>query len=66
MSEQMRKLRQEIERTLREEKAGVPSGVSKQIDANIEGWIEALEYVLGQIDESEKYVLGLIEVGEEE
>ena len=49
MNEQMRKLREEIEKTLKFEiemnlaHAYSPNG-------NRQGWVEALEYVLGQID----------------
>ena len=47
----MRKLREEIEQTLNEQKKTLE--VSPFIDNAyyiIEGWIEGLEYVLGQID----------------
>lgn len=44
MNEQMKKLREEIEQTLNEERRPQGRGLI------IEGWIEALEYVLGQID----------------
>ena len=56
MNEQMKKLRQEIEQTLSEEKEALES-FGDSVDAgqapgmyNCEGWIEALEYVLGRMD----------------
>ena len=56
MNEQMKKLRQEIEQTLSEEKEALES-FGDSVDAgqapgmhNCEGWVEALEYVLGRMD----------------
>ena len=48
MNEQMKELRQEIEQTLNVERQTYTDGA--ETDTNIQGWIEALEYVLGQID----------------
>ena len=50
MSEQMKELRDEIEQTLNVERQTYADGA--ETDTNIQGWIEALEYVLGQIDHS--------------
>ena len=50
MNEQMRKLREEIEQTQNEEKTRMGETASAVHRENILGWIEALEYVLGQID----------------
>lgn len=48
----MRKLREEIEQTLNEEQENLEIYMEKpnHINDNLIGWIEALEYVLGQID----------------
>ena len=48
INERMRKLREEIEQTLNVERQTYADGA--ETDTNIQGWIEALEYVLGQID----------------
>ena len=52
MNEQMRKLREEIEQTLNEEKENLEIYMEKpnHINDNLIGWIEALTYVLGRID----------------
>ena len=56
MNEQMKQLRQEIEQTLSEEKEALES-FGDSVDTgqapgmyNCEGWVEALNYVLRQID----------------
>ena len=53
MNEQMKQLREEIEKTLNDEKEALES-FGDSVDAgqapsmyNCEGWIEALDYVLG-------------------
>ena len=48
MNEQMRKLREEIEKTLKFE-IEMNANVAEP-NGNTQGWVEALEYVLGQID----------------
>jgi len=48
MNEQMKKLREEIERTLKFE-IEMNANVAEP-NGNTQGWVEALEYVLGQID----------------
>ncbi len=50
MNEQMRKLKEEIEETQKQELARLKESTSTVSDDNLMGWIEALEYVLGQID----------------
>ena len=50
MNEQMRKLKEEIEETQKQELARLKESTSTISDDNLMGWIEALEYVLGQID----------------
>jgi hypothetical protein len=53
MNEQMKKLREEIEQTLNEERRKRQWEIEDKYDDQIythQGWIEALEYVLGQID----------------
>ena len=46
------KLKKEIESTLKEEKSNLFKG--HQDEPKLEGWIEALEYVMGQIDHFSK------------
>tara|TARA_B100001939_G_scaffold171583_1_gene147874 strand:- start:1381 stop:1680 length:300 start_codon:yes stop_codon:yes gene_type:complete len=46
----MRKLREEIEETQKQELARLKESTSTVSDDNLMGWIEALEYVKGQID----------------
>lgn len=55
MNEQMRKLREEIEQTLNEEKENLEIYMEKpnHINDNLIGWIEALTYVLKAIDRHE-------------
>ena len=48
MNEQMRKLKEEIEKTLKFE-IEMNANVAEP-NGNTQGWVEALEYVLGQID----------------
>ncbi len=48
MNEQMRKLVEEIEATLEQERQSYADGAES--DENIKGWIEALQYVLRQIE----------------
>ena len=50
MNEQMRKLREEIEETQKQELARLKEATSMASSDNLMGWIEALEYVKGQID----------------
>ena len=50
MNEQMRKLKEEIEETQKQELARLKESTSMVSSDNIMGWIEALEYVKGQID----------------
>ena len=50
MNEQMRKLREEIEETQKQELARLKESTSMASSDNLMGWIEALEYVKGQID----------------
>ena len=53
MNEQMRELREEIERTLAEERQSYADRYGsddRRKLKNIEGWIEALQYVLRQIE----------------
>jgi len=52
MNEQMRKLRKEMQRALNEERAKqTEEGEWTEYDRGLaDGWVEALEYVLGQID----------------
>ena len=50
MNEQMRKLREEIEETQKQELARLKESTSTASDDNLMGWLEALEYVKGQID----------------
>ena len=46
------KLKKEIKSTLKEEKSNLFEG--HQDEPKLEGWIEALEYVMGQIDHFSK------------
>jgi len=52
MNEQMKKLREEIEQTLNEEKENLEIYMEKpnHINDNLIGWIEALTYVLKTFD----------------
>ena len=52
MNEQMRKLKEEIKETQEQEKERLEyySQKPNHMNDNLIGWIEALEYVLGQID----------------
>tara|TARA_R100001443_G_C3317905_1_gene169327 strand:+ start:202 stop:372 length:171 start_codon:yes stop_codon:yes gene_type:complete len=52
----MNKLKRQIKSTLKDCKAGIPSYLLSEEGGNYvnQGWIEALEYVLGRIKEVEK------------
>ena len=53
MNEQMKKLREKIEATMNDEKENLEAydPMNSHPDMyNCQGWVEALEYVLGQID----------------
>lgn len=61
MSEQMRKLREEIEETLNNEKRNLEAydPMHSHPDMhNCQGWVEAIEYVLRQMDVLERRYLG--------
>jgi len=47
----LKKLKKEIQSTLDQDlKKGIKRGPKRAIDSNLQGWIEALEYVIGEID----------------
>mgnify|MGYP003128596094 FL=1 len=68
----MKKLREEIERTLQQERKNLeaydPTNGDPMMD-NCKGWVEALEYTLNQIDlrlHSSEHMLIFTEVKEDE
>ena len=59
----MKKLREDIERTLNDERDNLEKYGEH---GNCEGWIEALEYVKGQIDAMQMEAVFNTQEGEEE